>query len=239
MAAKFDQAQAAPGSDQQPVAQPSGERPAWLPEKFKSPEDMAQAYAELEKKNSAPKTPEAGEPPADAAAAAAQVQAAGLDFGALTTEYNDAGELSEATYAKLAEKGIPKETVDAYIAGQEALAQQSIDAVLSEFGGADEYTKMVTWAATGLSKNEVAAFNSAMDNGTVDSIKLTIAGLKARYVAANGKDPSLLDGGNGEASTDVFRSTSEMTTAMKDPRYAKDPAYRRDVQEKVARSTIL
>ncbi len=33
------------------------ERPEWLPEKFESAEDMAQAYAELEKKQSEPKEP--------------------------------------------------------------------------------------------------------------------------------------------------------------------------------------
>lgn len=30
--------------------EPEGERPEWLPEKFKSPEDMAKSYSELEKK---------------------------------------------------------------------------------------------------------------------------------------------------------------------------------------------
>jgi len=237
MAAKFDQAQAAAGGDQ-PPANNAPERPSWLPEKFKSAEDMAAAYAELEKKNSAPK-PDAGTPPADAAAAAAQVAAAGLDFSALTTEYQTSGALSDETYAALAAKGIDKGTVDSYIAGQEALAQQAIDGVLNEFGGADEYSKMVSWATTGLPANEVAAFNHAMDNGTVDSIKLTIAGLKARYEAANGKEPNLLGGGNGDSNTDVFRSTAEMTAAMRDPRYKADPAYRRDVQEKLGRSNIL
>ena len=33
-----------------PEEQTQEDRPEWLPEKFKSPEDMAQAYSELEKK---------------------------------------------------------------------------------------------------------------------------------------------------------------------------------------------
>ena len=35
-------------------AKPTETRPDWLPEKFKSAEDLAKAYSELEKKQSAP-----------------------------------------------------------------------------------------------------------------------------------------------------------------------------------------
>lgn len=37
---------------------------------------------------------------------------------------------------------------------------------------------------------------------------------------------------------DTYRSQAEMVAAMSDPKYDKDPAYRRDVMEKVARSDI-
>ena len=39
-----------PAPSNEPAAAPSGDRPSWLPEKFKSAEDMAKAYSELEKK---------------------------------------------------------------------------------------------------------------------------------------------------------------------------------------------
>jgi hypothetical protein len=41
-----------------------------------------------------------------------------------------------------------------------------------------------------------------------------------------------------QAQGDVFRSNAELTTAMKDPRYATDPAYRNDVA-KLGRSNIM
>lgn len=238
MAAKFDAAQGQQPSEQPNPPPAAAERPAWLPEKFASAEDMAAAYAELEKKQgqgrqepaAVPETPEAAQ---------AQVEAAGLDFDALSSEYDTNGGLTAATYEKLAAAGIPKETVDAYIAGQEALAQQGIDQVLSEFGGAEGYGQMVKWAAANLPREQIEAFNHAMDNGTVDSIKLTIAGLQARYVAANGSEPKLLNGDGGAATEDTFRSTAELTAAMRDPRYAKDPAYRADVQAKIARSNVF
>ena len=42
----------APKEDAKPVLkeEPKGERPEWLPGKFKSPEEMAKAYGELEVK---------------------------------------------------------------------------------------------------------------------------------------------------------------------------------------------
>lgn len=237
MAAKAEAA-LAPKPNEQP-APAQVERPAGLPEKFSSWEDMAAAYSELEKKQSAPKAEGTQEVPGDAAAAQAQVEAAGLDFGALTTEYQSAGELSQATYDKLAAAGIPKETVDSYIAGQEAIAQQAIDGVMGEFGGAEKYGQMVQWAAANLPKADITAFNRVMDGGDLGSIKLTIAGLQAKYAAANGSEPNLLNGGSATSEADVFRSTAELTAAMSDPRYAKDPAYRADVQAKAGRSSIF
>lgn len=238
MTAKADAA-LAPKPNEQPAPAPA-ERPAGLPEKFSSWEDMASAYAELERKQSGGKpegtpatTPETPE------AAQAQVEAAGLDFAVLTSEYQTAGELSQATYDKLAAAGIPKDTVDSYIAGQEAIAQQAIDGVMGEFGGAEQYGQMVQWASANMSKADVTAFNKVMDGGDLGSIKLTIAGLQAKYLAANGSEPTLLNGGNSPTDADVFRSTAELTAAMRDTRYAKDPAYRADVQAKAGRSSIF
>ena len=42
--------------------------------------------------------------------------------------------------------GINKETVDAYISGQEALAQQHNASIVSTVGGQENYNNMVQWA---------------------------------------------------------------------------------------------
>ncbi|WP_296084191.1 hypothetical protein [uncultured Agrobacterium sp.] len=238
MAAKFEAAQGTQPVGEQPKAAVQGERPAGLPEKFGSWEDMAAAYAELERKQSGGK-PDGSVVPETPEAAQAQVEAAGLDFAALSTEYNEAGGLSQATYDRLAAAGIPQSTVDAYIAGQEAIAQQGINEVMNEFGGADSYQSMVQWAASNMDKADIKAFNKVMDSGDRSSIKLTIAGLQARFQSANGSEPNLLNGGNSGDSADVFRSTAELTAAMRDPRYAKDAAYRADVTAKASRSNVF
>lgn len=225
-----------PPSSEQPVTPPAqAERPAGLPEKFASWEDMAKAYSELENKQSST-TPEV---PASTEEAQAQVEALGLDFNSFSDEYASSGELSTESYEKLAKAGVPKEMVDAYIAGQEAQAMQMVESVQTEFGGAAAYGQMVGWAAANLPKADQIAFNKVMDSGDLPSIKLAAAGLQAKYKAAVGDEPNLLGGGNGDEVGDVFRSTHEITTAMRDPRYAKDAAYRADVQAKIGRSNVF
>jgi hypothetical protein len=41
------------------------------------------------------------------------------------------------------------------------------------------------------------------------------------------------------ASKDEFRSTAQVVSAMKDPRYGKDSAYTKDVEEKLGRSSVF
>lgn len=225
------------------------ERPAWLPEKFATVEAFAQSYTELEKRLGAGDTKPAAtttEPTATTIPtktdAAAAVTEAGLDFEALNTEYAKDGKLSDATYEKLAKAGVTKTVADSYIAGQEALASQTRTQVFSVVGGEEAYTEMVSWAKDNLEAADIDAYNTAMNAGNISSMKLAVEGLRARFVAANGSTPTLLGGRSGSgpaASGDVFRSTHELTTAMKDPRYAADPAYREDVRQKLSRSSIM
>jgi hypothetical protein len=226
---------------------PAADRPAWLPEKFASAEDFAKAYNELEKKQGTAKPAEAAKPgslevPQTPADARAQVEGAGLDFDAVTAEFTADGKLSEATYEKLAKAGINKTVADGYIAGQQALGEQIKADVFGVVGGEDSYVDMVTWAKDNLSPEDSKAYNAVMNSGDRAQMKLAVAGLQSRYVAANGSAPSLVGGSSGQGgnvSGDVFRSVAEMTTAMKDPRYATDPAYRKDVSDKLGRSNIM
>lgn len=245
MAAKFDANHAAATGTPAPAApeqQPeeNSERPAWLPADFATPEDFVADYeakkAALEAKPEAAANAEAEE--------AAKVAAnAGLNYDDLTAEYGASGELSADSYAKLEAAGIPRNLVDSYIAGQQAIADTFEASVMDTAGGKAEFEKMATWAGSNLPKAEVDAFNRNIDAavaaGDLAGAKLAIAGLKAAYAEANGTPPKLLGGGNGGDSTDVFRSMEELKVAMKDPRYARDPAYRSDVEAKLSRSKIM
>jgi hypothetical protein len=240
MIAKFEQNSASknpPAQEQQ--TEENSERPAWLPAEFDTPEAFAEAYNA--QKAAAEATPDAASKEAeDAAKVAAN---AGLNYDDLTAEYSTSGELSADSYAKLEAAGIPRNLVDSYIAGQQAIADSFEASVMDTAGGKSEFDKMATWAGANLPKAEVAAFNRNIDaavaSGDLAAAKLAIAGLKAAYAEANGEAPKLLGGGSGGDSTDVFRSMEELKVAMRDPRYARDPAYRSDVEAKLNRSKIM
>ena len=87
-------------------------RPDWLPEKFNSAEDMAKAYSQLENKMATPD--ETTEAPEELSEARDAVEGLGLNFDDMTTEFSEQGGLTDDTYQKLADAGIPSNVVDAF-----------------------------------------------------------------------------------------------------------------------------
>lgn len=240
-------------ADGKPAAAPS--RPDWLPEKFKTVEEMATSYKELESKLGGAKpaaTPEATPvvtPPvapvdalkvAPADPAAAAVATAGLDMAALNAEFATAGTLSDVSMAKLAAAGFDKATVDNYVAGQQALmTAHQADVMTATPGGADRYPAMVEWAKANLSAPQIDAYNAAVSSGNKDTAKLAVAGLGAQFTASVGSEPTLASGRVTPASSDVFESLQQMKVSMSDPRYKNDPAFRPSVAAKLGRSSIM
>ena len=168
-----------------------------MPEKFNSVEDLAKSYAELEKKLGEPKPQETPEPKQEEAKtddleiANKAAEAAGLNVQDLQSEFDNTGELKPESYQALEKAGIPKEYVDQFIAGQLAMRDNLVSDVKNVAGGEDTYAEMMQWASDNLSENEKSAYNNA-DNSTDDeSIKLDVTGVKERYEAANGIEPTL------------------------------------------------
>ena len=251
MVAKFEAANAPAVVDETPTV-PT--RPDSIPEKFWDAEKgevrmeaLLKSYSELEKAKGTKVAPAVVEPTVepekDAAAAstedaAAVVASVGLDYAAMSSEFNELGGLSEETYKALDAKGIPQEMVDAYIAGQQALAAQWDNTGYEVAGGKESFDKMASWAKDAMTVAERQALNDAFSgkDTTADKMKLAVAGLRAKYEAANGRAPGLL-GGSPAGSNSGYQSRAQMTTDMKDPRYAKDPAFRASVERKLAATT--
>ena len=106
------------------VVEEQFDRPEWLPDKFNSPEDLANAYQNLEQKLSQG-SQEADDVSSDEneeflEEAERYVEAKGLDFGTLSAEYAREGELSGESYKALEDAGMPKSFVDDFIDGHEA-----------------------------------------------------------------------------------------------------------------------
>ena len=223
------------------------QRPDWLPEKFKSAEQMAEAYASLESKlgsnEQTQETTEETTPEVTREAEASEVKEvldkAGVDFNALQSEYTQQGEVSADSYAKLEEAGFSKDLVDSYIKGQESLNANYEKAVYDTAGGQDAYGELIRWAGDNLQQGEIAAFDKAVSSGDVDMVKMAVSGLQTKYQTAEGTDPTLLSEGQSSNSTGgVFNSWAEVTAAMNDTRYESDVAYRQKVSAKLGRSKL-
>ena len=218
-------------------------KPEGLPEKFNSVEDLAKSYSELEKnlgdnteapKEEAPKT----ETKNDLDIAEKAVESAGLNMDNLSSEYAEKGELDAKSYEALEKAGIPKDYVDQFIEGQKAVAEQQATSIKDIVGGSESYAEMSNWAADTMTDAEKSAYNTAVNSKNLETAKLAVIGLKAKYEAVNGSDPKLVEGKASATGTDGYKSWAEVTTAMSDDRYQKDPAYQNMVKDKLSKSEI-
>lgn len=218
------------------VKEEATERPEWLDEKFESPEDMAKAYSELQKKMSEPKEEPAEkvEAPTDTPAPmASAIETAQSDFA-------NNGELSEDSYKALEDAGVPREFVDSYVAGQEARSASQASEIQETIGGEENYKAMSEWASENLDNGELDAYNSMVESGSVEQARVAVKGLYAQFQASGGSAPALVQGStSGESGVQPFGSAAQVTAAMRDSRYATDPAYRAQVEQRMSVSSIF
>jgi hypothetical protein len=228
----------------EPIVLPSeAPKEKLLAGKYKTVEELEKGYNEIQKLVSGKKP--ATEPPADSApppdpsaTPEAAVAKAGLDMAVLTQEFSDTGALSEASLKALEGVGIPKDVVDTYIAGQQALIEQAVGKVHALAGGKETFDSMLEWAKANIPEEEKVAFNSSM-TGDINAQKLAVDALKAKYVKAVGSNPKIIVGEGAPPVGQGYESRAQMVADMKDPRYAKDPAYRAKVAEKLNRTTVF
>jgi len=232
-------------TESEELPQEQSDRPEWLPEKFKSPEDMSKAYSELEKK--------LGQSPEEGTEESEQVEEKAEDKEEQTEEntseayqavaeaskefFENDGQLSEETYNTLEKAGLPRDLVDSYAAGQQALQQSEEGQIKSVAQG--NYEAMAEWANDNLPQEEIDAFDEAVTGGTVSQAKLAVQGLYARYQNEVGAKPKLTQGGVNGASTMPFRSMQELARAQSDPRYKSgDKSYHEEIDRRLQVSSI-
>ena len=216
-------------------------KPEGLPEKFKSVEDLAKSYQELEKKlgdSQSKETEVSKDTNSNLDIAEKAVETAGLNMETLASEYAEKGELDEKSYEALEKAGIPKDYVNQFIEGQKAIADQQATSIKNMVGGADAYAEMSNWAAENMSDEEKSAYNTAVNSKDIETAKLAVVGLKAKFEKANGNEPNLLEGKATVSGEKGYASWAEVTRAMSDDRYSKDPAYQALVKEKLSKSDL-
>lgn len=167
-----------------------------------------------------------------------KAEQAGIDTEAAMVEYYEKGGLSEATYAKLAEAGLPRSIIDSMISGSEAQQQVYDTKVFELFGTRDEYAAITNHIK--VSDWETAeAFNKAYGEGDLKTVAAIVKGMKASFTTKFGTANKRIQGKQGtaagkEPAVKPFADSKEMTTAMKDPRYGREAKYTKEVEARVA-----
>ena len=179
------------------------------------------------------------------------MEKAGLDPWAISKEFHEnQGEYTPEMVKQLTDAGFSESAVKSYFAGRAAqegytssesvqdISESQIGEIQTAVGGKETYANMISWASQNLTESAAEAFDATMSNGSLDQIRLAVAGLQAQYENATGYDGEMLTGKAVKSSGDVFRSQAELVQAMSDQRYDNDPAYRQDVIEKLDRSDL-
>jgi hypothetical protein len=215
--------------------------------KYKSAQDLEQAYIELQKKLGSQDTQPEEQDQDEQAPEETTEADEGVEFiGTLDSEFSESGELSTETLEKLSSME-SKDLVDAYFRYQDQLepqqpvgremTDQEVSQIYDSVGGQQQYQQMTQWAAENLDADTVQAFDNVIDTGNVAAINLALRGLQSQYNDSVGYENNMLQGKPAQ-SVNGYRSQAEVVRAMNDPRYDRDPAYRQEVMDKLANSNI-
>lgn len=229
--------------------------------KFKSVEDLAASYKELEGKlgqvseedqateETEEQTQEEGEFDAEeyyGDGLASVLEEVGIDAQEISTRFQETGEINDDDYAKLGEAGFSKQVIDTYLDGLrggaatgEDIASAQIQGIKDSVGGDENYGKMVEWAVNNLPANEVKEFNSLTETANATAIKFAVQGLYSQYNNAMGVEPNLVSGRASQSGPRPFQSAAEVEAAVSDPRYGKDVAYTQSVYARYEGSNVF
>lgn len=235
--------------------------------KFNSPEELAKAYQQLERKLGQPRD-QSVETEQSAPPAAPQEynrETSVNDYGEFLSDKFEEAQLNPYEMAaawergddvssyveKLTNTGIPKQVIEQYLARPEAQAPAEgglTDSDVAELkglvGGDRQFQQLSQWAASNLNPQELADYNAAVDSGNKHAIRWALKALQARSTDSGSREPQLIGGGT-PSKTAVFESQNEVIEAMNKTNdrgqrlYEVDTAYRRKVEKMLAASDVF
>ena len=225
--------------------------------KFKSAEDLEKAYLELQKKLGQKETDESSSTD-ETESDDGETEETSQDEESPVTKrvsflkeaseeyYSNDNQLKPETIEKL--KEMPSEDlIEAYMEWQKSnptvqsqpLSEEAAKDIVASVGGQESYNDTLAWAADNLKPEEVAAYDNVVNSGNKDAIFFAVQALNQRYKDSVGFEGQQVSGKAPKATVKGFRSNAELASAISDRRYRTDPAYRFDVEQKLAASGDL
>ena len=209
--------------------------------KYKNAEELEAAYIELQKKLGTQDTNEpTQEPETEELEEPEEKSTDSSLFERLWEESKS--EYSEQTLKELSESK-PEDLAKLYLDYRSTQDKQTItesDAsnLKNAIGGEENYTNMMKWAADNPNETEIEMYDSVMESGNRNAAFFAMQALSYRYNDSVGVEGNLLQGKASTNTTKGFKSQAEVVTAMQDPRYDRDPAYRQEVMAKLENSNV-
>ena len=213
--------------------------------KYKNAQELEQGYIELQKKLG---ESEAEEPVAEAEEEEYE-EYEGEEDGSILDElweyeinneefHEDAvAELQQMDPVDLANLHIEyRKQVEGEGIGAKDFTEAEMTELKGVVGGDENYQNMLQWAGANLNQQEIDMFDAVMQRGDALGAFFAIRSLAYRYNDAAGYEGKMLTGNAPKTSGSQYRSQQEVIQAMSDPRYDSDPAYRKDVMDKLTRS---
>jgi len=191
------------------------ERPQWLPEKFKTPEDMAKAYSELEKTFAAP--PES--------------------YDLSKSKYLDSEHSAVKDLAQFAKgKRVPADVMDKFLG--------TVDSYFGEFekdpekeqaklgsNGKERIEKVNNFIKAALPEPEYKALMSNINTGEAF---MALEQLRNKFVSENNQIPNGNAGSAGSATPSMADLQKELNHNLE--KYKTDPAYQKDWQSRMTQA---
>lgn len=186
-----------------------------------------------------PVVPEA---PAEEAKPEAAARPTDADYARWTNEVNSTGQISEETRAEIRNKaGFSDAMINDFLSAQQAKRKEAFVKAAEIVGGGQKLSQVLRWASTAYSGEQLAALQSGLAG---PSSELTLRGLSAAYDAAHASaEPKTKAAGavtpaTAQASRTLpgYKSMQEYRMDMSNPRFKRDDAFRRAVEERASKT---
>ena len=210
--------------------------------KYKDAQEIEKAYIELQSKLGEQKE-EKEEPTQELEVEKEEAELDEPDTSFLDRLWEEANtEYTDKTMQELSKMN-PNELARQYIKyradnQQPQITETQVNQLKGIAGGEEEYKGMMTWAQNNLQKTEIDMYDRVMERGDPTACYFAVQALKYRFDDSSGVEGEMLTGKAPTNRGDQFKSQAQVVEAMNDPKYDKDPAYRREVMEKLERSDI-
>ena len=210
--------------------------------KYQNAEELEKAYIELQGKLGDPKE-EKEEPTQELEIEKEEKELEEPDTSFLDRLWDEANtKYTDETMQELSKMN-PNELARQYIKyrsdnEQPQITDDQVNQLKGIAGGEKEYKGMMDWASNNLQKNEIDMYDKVMEKGDPTACYFAVQALKYRFDDASGVEGEMLTGKAPSNKGDQFKSNAQLVEAMSDPKYENDPAYRREVMEKLERSNI-